>query len=424
MIVAILRVLILLPLLFAGYRVWGPWRAALLASSPTTMDRVARALQWDPQNSLIHYQMALYLRDSLEFRDLRASSKSLARAIELNPYGWQYRFEAGRLWELLNEPKRAESAYRASVELSPVGSHSHWRLANFYLRMGRLEDALPELETAMLKDPSLQETAFTLMRSSDARAESVLRVWPTDHTSQLRLLGNLCRDAAVPTIDDAEGLLAIVWQSVLKGPDEVPLAAGAKCIDYLRRHVSNDRARSAWIELMRSYGHVDDAFESGLSAVWNGSFELPISNTGLGWRTGTRKGIRSYSDRENCFAGLSCLRLEFDGTENLAAVGIEQTVSVQPSRAYRLSFSSRSQGLSTDRGLFLEVTDRAAGDHLVSTEPISGTSPWRYHEATFETGAGASELSIQVQRNRSLRLDNRLSGIFWLDDVSLEEMAD
>ncbi len=252
----------------------------------------------------------------------------------------------------------------------------------------------------------------------------MLRIWPTDHASQLRLLSNLCRDAAVPNIGDAESLLATVWQSVLNGPDELPLAAGATCIDYLRRHASNDRARSAWLELMHNHGNVDSAFESRRSAVWNGSFELPISNTGLGWRTGTRKGIRSYSDRENCFAGLSCLRLEFDGTEILAAVGLEQTVSVQPSRAYRLSFSSRSQGLSTDQGLFLAVTDRAAGDRLVSTEPISGTSPWRYHEATFETGEGTSELSIQVQRTRSLRLDNRLSGIFWLDDVSLEEMAD
>ena len=94
-----LRVLVLVPLVFAGYRAWGPWRVAQLARFPT-LDQLERALQWDSQDSQIHFQIALYKRDSLESRDLQASSKSLGRAIELNPHRWQYRFEAGRLWEL------------------------------------------------------------------------------------------------------------------------------------------------------------------------------------------------------------------------------------------------------------------------------------------------------------------------------------
>ena len=98
-------------------------------------------------------------------------------------------------------------------------------------------------------------------------------------------------------------------------------------------------------------------------------------------------------------------------------------MAVKPSTTYRLSFSTRSQGLSTDQGLFLEVTDPDARDRRISTEPISGTSPWRYHEATLETSEGASDLSIRVQRTRSLRLDNRLSGTFWLDAVSLEAVS-
>ena len=416
-----LRVLILVPLVFAGYRVWGPWRATQLATVPT-LDRLERALQWDPQSSQIHFQMALYKRDSLESRDLQASAESLVRAIELNPHSWQYRFEAGRLWELLDEPEKAESAYRASVELNAVGSRSHWRLANFYLRMGRPEDSLPELQAAMLADPFLQETAFALLSSSGAEGESVFRVWPTDHASQLRLLRILCQDAAATNIVGAENLLRPVWQGLLEGSEEVPLGDGAIYVDYLRRHATSDEARGAWTELMHNHGNVDPAFESGQSKVWNGGFELPISDTGFGWRLATGAGTRSYADREDCFEGTTCLRFSFDGTENPTSIGIEQSVMVEPSRTYVLSFSSRSVGLNTDQGLFLEVIDRASGDRLLTTEPISGTSPWRYHEATLESGEGASELSIRVRRARSLRLDNRLSGTFWLDNVSLEEM--
>ena len=32
------------------------------------------------------------------------------RGASLNPYDWQYRFEAGRLWEILNDPEKAEAA--------------------------------------------------------------------------------------------------------------------------------------------------------------------------------------------------------------------------------------------------------------------------------------------------------------------------
>lgn len=417
-----LKVLIVVSLVFAGFGAWGPWQAARLTSTPTP-DRLERALQWDPQNSQIHAQLALYQRDSLESRDLQSSSKSLVRAIELNPHSWQYRFEAGRLWELLDEPEKAEHAYRVSVELNTVSSRSHWRLANFYLRMARLEDALPEVQAAMLKEPALQETAFALLSSFGAEAESILRVWPPDHSSQVRLLRILCRDGAVAKIGGGANLLGTVWQSVLEGPDRVSLEDGASYFDYLRRHATNDRARSAWTELMHNRGNVDPDFESGRSEVWNGRFELPISQTGLGWSIARREGIRTSLDSEDCSEGTSCLRVEFDGTENPTSIGIEKAVLVDPSSAYRLAFTSRSLGLSTDQGLFLEVIDLATGDRLLTTEPISGTSPWRYHEATLEIGEGVSELSIRVRRAPSRRLDYRLSGTFWLDEVTLEEMA-
>ena len=59
----------------------------------------------------------------------------------------------------------------------------------------------------------------------------------------------------------------------------------------------------------------------------------------------------------------------------------------------------------------------------VLTPNETGTQPWTLEETDFIAGPKTSLIRVQLTRSPSQRLDNKLSGTVWVDDVDIVPVA-
>ena len=415
----VLQLLLILALAASGREVYGRWSALRFAAT-LGVEGLDRALQADPENPELHFRLARSHRDSTH-PDLDAAAESLGQAIELNLHDWHYYFELGRLQELLGNLERAEAAYQSGLELSPAGSRYHWRFANFYARAGDLEAAWPEFRAALHEDASLLQPAFRLLRALDVELETLVSLWPTEAPARSQLLRLALSD---PNATSASGRATLqrLWSSALESDDGTLLPDRSAYIEFLAANDEPEGARLAWIDLVRRLHGRDPAFESQDNFLWNGDFELPIIDAGLGWRVSETPGIHVELARGNCPSGPSCVRLSFLNSDNPTRLGLEQSPIVLAPHSYGLSFYARSVNVSGDEHPYLEVIDTTHGT-VLSTEAIAPSTSWQRYQQTLLVEEGTRRLLLRVSRRRSLRLDNRLSGTLWLDGFVLEKIA-
>ena len=118
-------------------------------------------------------------------------------------------------------------------------------------------------------------------------------------------------------------------------------------------------------------------------------------------------------------------RQQEDGLEGCHRPGrqvgsnVRQTALVRPGASYELTYQARSEGLTTDQGLFLEVYDPGTRQVLLRTTPVLGTTPWSLSLLTFEIPPSSDRIELRVRRLRSRQIDSRLAGTFWLDNVAV-----
>ena len=101
-----------------------------------------------------------------------------------------------------------------------------------------------------------------------------------------------------------------------------------------------------------------------------------------------------------------------------------QEVLVTPGTHYRFRGYLRTDQISTESGLRFEIFDPKDMKNLdVLTPNETGTQPWTLEETDFTPGPKTHLIRIQLTRTPSKRLDNKLSGTVWVDDVELVPVA-
>jgi len=95
-------------------------------------------------------------------------------------------------------------------------------------------------------------------------------------------------------------------------------------------------------------------------------------------------------------------------------------VLVAPGTRYRFRGFLRTDHISTDSGMRFEIRDpRRPQDLDVLTPNETGTEPWTLEEVEFTTGPQTHLIQILLRRLPSARLDNKLKGTVWVDDVAV-----
>jgi hypothetical protein len=275
---------------------------------------LARAIRWAPDDA--ENDAALARLD-----ELGASSAGGAhalrlrrRATTLEPGNATYWLELGMSEDEAGVPEDAEADYLRARDLFPFSPDVNRSLGEYYLREGRIGDALDALRLTIAGDPEMRADVFgELWRAGVATREVLERGAAPDRATLLAYLDTLAVEGA---LDDAH----LVWTRL-----EAPGGSGASAQDaspYVDALIENERTaelRAVWAEVAPAQAAAGHAAGDLIS---NGSFEAPMLNEGLDWRVIPVAGAFASVDGSTAYEGARSLRIEFDAPSTpLAARG-------------------------------------------------------------------------------------------------------
>ncbi len=156
----------------------------------------------------------------------------------------------------------------------------------------------------------------------------------------------------------------------------------------------------------------------------NPGFEDEISGRGFNWRyTPNNKG--KWTIRQTlfgAFSGTHCLKIMFEGRENISFGHLYQIVPVDPVTDYRLTYRWRSRDLTTDQGPLVDIYGYDCKGFYRNGPMMLGTHTWREQKIEFTVPEDCRAVVVRLYRRSSRRFDSKIGGTLWLDDFKLEKL--
>ncbi|HEV2289482.1 MAG TPA: tetratricopeptide repeat protein [Candidatus Acidoferrales bacterium] len=375
--------------------------ANLLPGDAEAWDRLGQAVQWNfdapnPSLAVSYYRKAVA-------DDPRSADNWLNLA---NAY------------EAIGNAAEASSAYEAAQRDYPISADVAWKYGNFLVRQGQTTEGLRQIHAAIATDPKLTPLAISQMWTFDHDANVILTdILPPDPAAFFQAL-----DFFSANRDTSAAMIA--WDRIIALPRQHPLdlKRSFPFLDSLIAQGDTADIRRVWRQVLSAAGWDSTPPEDG-SLVWNGGFESPIADGGLGWRIQQTPGAYISVDAGTAHSGTHSLRVDFSGGMNLDFYNVQEFVPVQPSSPYVFQAFLRTEAISTESGIGFEILDQQHKEVNVLTPSLTGTNPWTPVQANILTGPDTKFLWIRLRRFPSKRFDNKLGGTVWIDDVTLVPRA-
>jgi hypothetical protein len=350
-----------------------------------------RAVKYDPTNAEYHFLLAQIYNYSTQHLDLDRARIEYEFAVQYNPDRSQYWLELSKFYEQTGNIERCRYAMAKALENDPNFALRHWAAANLYVRLGDQQAADRELRRAAELDVNYTVQVLDLVWTVYGDPELVLSTHvPNTREANLTAL-NYFSDH-----DSARGA-ELAWQRLKSF--EVARRDRLHYIEYLLR---NRRPHDGWT--------VFAADISEASPFYNGDFESDPLNGGFDWRYSSSDDIEVHRDHSTAKEGLTSLLIQFSGTQNPDFRDVWHYLAVEQNRAYTLQFWMKTEGLTTDEGIYVHV------DGATSEKQI-GTTYWRQFSIPFT--ATSDLVRVTVQRDASRKFDNRIKGKVWLDGFTV-----
>lgn len=376
-----------------------------------------RAARLEPGNADAWYRLARYRQLDFEHADLPLAISSYRRALDVDPRSSFYWTDLANAYEMAGDSAGARQAFLKAKSVHPVSAEAAWRYGNFLLRQEEFAEAFAEIRRAVTTDPKLATLAISRCWRSNRDIESVL-------------------DQAIPATMDAyqasldffvaehePDAALVVWKRMLALRPAFPLRRAFPFLDELIQRDRVGEARVVWGQALGIAGLPGQDYSPGHSLVWDGGFESEFTNGGFGWRYQELPGATLEFDTETRHSGGRSLQVTFDGSANLDFHHLVQFVPVEPSTRYRFAASLRAEELSTDSGMHFMIYPRGPKAAALFTPNLVGTQPWTLAEIEFTTGPETHLVEIALRRFPSQKLDNKIRGTVWVDDVSLTAVS-
>jgi tetratricopeptide (TPR) repeat protein len=407
--------LLSLGLALAGLLTLTQAMAAWLATARTT-EGLRRAIRLDSTNGRYHAQLARALQFSMENASLDEILKHYERAVSLEPHRAESWEELGAAYEWLGRAQDAQRAFERARELFPESPAVNWTLSNFYFRQGDLTLAFATTKRAIRGQPELRRAGFDLAWRATADANRILAemLFP-DAALYLEYIAYLCESQRMEAAAQA-------WARLLElGLPFEPQAASGY-LDALLQQRRVDELEAAWEALASRHPTVIPTRRGQSNLIVNGSFESDILNGGLDWRIAPLEGVEVAADHLIFFDGASSLRIRFDGRRNPDFLHVLQFVPVTPETNYRLSAFLRAEGITSDRGLFVQAFDADDEQGLFrATAEVVGTQNWAAQELLIRTREKTRLLVVRLARLHSEKLNGQIPGTVWVDRITLQK---
>jgi tetratricopeptide (TPR) repeat protein len=392
--------------------------ASALAKNPT-VENLELAAKLDPNNSEYHLKLGrLYEYSIADFHPQKAL-EHLRRAAELNPYDPDPWLEMGLAMQLQGKFTEAEMLLRRADSLAPNIPAYQWRLANFFLLPGNIDEAFRHFRVVLAGTREYDQIVFRTAWKGTDNAEKILNeLIPPSIPTEIDYLYYLLFQER---FTEAQA----VWKRIASSSEKFNPKQIAGYIDALIRNRRPEEAYQIWLDLGRKGLLRIPIQGTGGNLVRNGDFEGELINMGFDWHITPIEGVYAGLDTTTYHSPSHALRVQFSGKQNVDYMWVGQYVKVAPGRSYHLQAFLKTEGITTDSGLRLEVVDVYNPLALdLATENMTGSSDgWTSVGLDFKTGPKTELLLVRLRRWPSQRIDNLISGSVWLDDVQLTPVA-
>jgi len=408
-----------LPMLIVGLAAcfWGAWTSAregaaqLIAGQSMMTEQVSdadRAVLCGPRVPEAHYARA----NLLALNHHADAVREYERAVLSRSKDYALWFELARARDLAGDSNGAIAAFTETINLAPFYAKPHWQLGNVLYRAGRTAEALTELRLAATSDPKLTPPVLALMWPAlNANVEAVDKALsPRSATMQLALARFLVKQGkiadAMRQFRDAGGITNAERRALLT--ELLARKSYAEAFEVWSTRLEEERIAGAFIE--------------------NGGFEEPISldEPGFGWQfTHPKQAVQISLDPDQPRSGAYSMRIDWDGNSDPNAVAASQLVLVRSGMRYRLTFSARTNELTTIGLPTVAVIDLTSEPEAPLGKAVAlpgGSTGWQNYSTEFATGDQTRAVRITIARAQCQTQPCPAFGNAWYDDFSVIEL--
>jgi len=323
--------------------------------------------------------------------------------------------------ELERQGRRGEAgtAMRTVVRLAPAEPQTLLLVAGYFLRSGEETPALT-----------------TLRRAVDSSAGEVSdRVWPV-------FTAALVTGRHREFFDTAARENPSWWPGFFRHACARASSAGAVQAVYVVRvaaELATPDERRCLIERLQRDGQWTGAYLVWLNGlpleqrqrvgyVFNGGFELPLSNLGFDWRIPAQDGAVVSAEPGDGITGQRALNVTF-GSQRYAGPPVYQYLVLVPGR-YRLEGRARTDlnaWLGLQWGLYCQEGTGRETLQLAHSESFAGSTRWREFRQDFAVPANCPAQLLRLElanpkqgANAPGNVAIRLKGKIWFDDMRVQ----
>ena len=373
------------------------------------------AVRLDPSNSDYRLMVGRLAQYNVADMNPDLAMESLRRAAELNPRDPQPWLELAAAFGFQGKNSGAEACLRRADFLAPNLPSVQWVIGNFFLLRGENDEAFRHFRVVLSGSNQYSQILFKI-------------AWKATDDGQ-KILEELIPDRVPTEIEYLYFLLSqkrfaearSIWKRVAAHGEGLAARQVAGYIDQLIAAHLPAEAHEVWDDL-KINGQIKPTYgPTARNLIVNGDFEEDLLNLGFDWRIAPVEGIFAGSDGGNYHSPSRAMHIRFSGKENVDYRHVYQYVAVEPGHSYRLTGFLKTEGITTDSGPRLVVHDAYDPSALQkSSESITGsTVGWTQVILDFTAGPKTTLLVVSVARPPSMKIDNRIDGKVWVDDVAL-----
>lgn len=422
--------------LYAGWQVAVGYLAEVLVSRGDGGATRALAVEYAPRDPRVMVARGKYLLYRAEALDPRAGIESLREGVRRSPTDYRYWMELGRGYESTGAMAPASLAFHRAVELAPRYFETHWTLANFHLRQGRIEDSLGWFQSALRlsevgggkTNPRAALNVYQVLTGRLGLAPALLeRVTPKDRLGRVALAQFLLDQGVV------DPALAIMRQEA-REDDSPTRSLLLNLLEQTQRRSRFGEAREVWHRLRNLLDR--PALVSDLSGemIENGGFEdaplaeeLPLlrpSRLGFDWLLDPHPQVVVRRDDARPLRGARSLSLLFAVPMESPYAHLSLLAATTPGKVYRLRLWVRATQLPVETP-WIEVQNAERPEDLLAELrlPRQQEEP-REVSLDFEVpvATGAVRLLLRTPAYRTVNSLERAA--LWIDEVSLRPVID
>lgn len=399
--------------IFAILTVWvGKAYFASVVSRRVDAEDLGLASRLDPGESDYHLKLGRIYQYSLTDIDPARAIAELTRATQLNPMDAQPWLDLGAAQVVAGQIDAAAASLGRADYLAPNLPGFQWAIANFFLLHGNVNEAMRHFKMVLAGTDRYNGVIFTTAWKAVGDGDQILAALiPNNVTTEFAYLYFLMAQNKGP---EAKKL----WERIAANPSSFDAGWTRTYMDWLMGSRQPDAAYDVWTDL-RKRNLITETVAPG-NLVANGDFEQGLENFGFGWRVLGYPGVYLTPDSTVFHSSGHSVHISFGGKANLVYQGLQQWVKVTPGVAYQARVYMKTDGITTDSGPRLQVFDTLNPNALnVFSDQLIGTNEgWTLLSVNFKPKE-THYVTASITRVPSGKLDNKIAGKVWVDDVSV-----